>query len=333
MIEQLHYAFGQPKSTASIKSTPEDFFVSEILGYPLDGEGEHLYVHIEKTLLNTEEMVKILSKTLQVSPGCISYAGLKDKFAKTQQWFSLHLPGEPNPNLNELHSENVTVLNAQRHTKKLKKGALLANQFEIKIKNSRLDVDDINTRVEQVQQKGVPNYFGGQRFGHAGNNIDKSRTMLLEGKKVKNRHLKGLYFSTARSFLFNHILSYRVFHGVWNQAIEGDLLMLSGTNSFFQADEALEKLNQRIRDRDISPALPLWGKGDEKALNEALGMQQRALEPFNDWCRALEVHDLRKAYRPSILYPQSFSFDDLTFKFILPKGAYATILLRELIQF
>ena len=109
--------------------------------------------------------------------------------------------------------------------------------------------------------------------------------------------------------------------------------MLSGTNSFFQADNELKALNKRITDKDISPALPLWGKGEERASNEALSLQKEALKPFEALSHALEAHDLRKAYRPSILYPESFHIDEQTFEFVLPKGAYATVLLRELVNF
>ncbi len=332
MIEQLNYAYGMPQSSGVIKSCPDDFFVSEILGYPLSGEGEHLYIRLEKKLMNTEEMAKLISRTFHLSPRQISYAGLKDKFATTEQWFSLHMPGQANPEIEKLNSERVRVLDVVRHNKKLQKGALSANQFKIKVQDMVLN-DAMEEKISQVEQHGVPNYFGGQRFGRNGNNILEAKSLLLEGKKIKNRHLKGMYYSTARSYLFNHLLSHRVGQKNWHRAVDGDLLMLRGTNSFFKADDDLVALNQRIIEKDISPALVLWGKGDEKASDKALFLQEEALAPYEDWCVALEQHDLRKAYRQSILFPESLVFYDKTFEFTLPKGTYATVLLREILQF
>jgi len=331
MLNELCFAYGRPGSSGHIKSAPEDFYVEENLGFELSGEGEHLCLFIEKTGLNTEEMVKIISRSLGLPQKIISYAGLKDKFAKTAQWFSLHLPGMDNPDLDILTAENHRVLKAVRHNKKLKIGALKENHFIIKIRHFESDEKALLARIDEIKRHGVPNYFGPQRFGHNGANLTRAKEILLDNKKIKNRHLRGIYYSAARSFLFNQIVSLRVGQGIWNQPLTGDLMMLVGSHSVFQLDTVDDEIRLRVSENDVFPAAPLWGKGKELVTQEALTLQQAAIEPWSDWCDALEAHGLQKSYRSMVLLPENFQFEEDTFRFTLPTGSYATALLRELL--
>lgn len=331
MLDDLHFAYGAPSAMGVLKANPEDFCVVEDLGFEPSGAGEHLFLLVEKTLLNTEDMVNIISESFNLPKKVISYAGLKDKYAKTTQWFSLHLPGLDNPSLDAFHGHNFKLLNAVRHHKKLKIGALKGNHFVIRLSDFRYEEPELLARIDQVRAHGVPNYFGPQRFGNQGSNVDRAKALLLEHKKIKSRHLRGIVYSAARSLLFNHILSHRVLAGNWNRPIEGDLMMLAGTHSVFAIDTVDDEIDRRIDEHDIFPAAPLWGQGKELLSKEALRLQTAALEPWSDWCDALEAHGLQKLYRTMVLLPENLQWNKDIFSFSLPTGAYATTVLRELI--
>ena len=332
MFDELNFAYGCPQSTGQIKGTPDDFCVEEHLGFELTGEGEHLFLLIEKTRLNTEDMAKIIARTLGLPLKAVSYAGLKDKFAKTIQWFSLHLPGIDNPNVEGLNTENYRVLKALRHNKKLKIGALKGNHFKIKINDLQDEPQELLMRIEKIKTYGVPNYFGPQRFGINGSNLVRAKEVLFENKKIKNRHLRGIYDSAARSLLFNKILSSRVAAGSWRSPLPGDLMMLMGTHSVFQMETVDDDIVRRMNENDISPSAPLWGKGKELLTSEALQTQNLSLGPWLEWCNALEAHGLERSYRAMVLLPENLQFKDDEFTFYLPVGAYATTVLRELLR-
>lgn len=333
-IPQWHFAYSKPTSLALIKHYPEDFIVEERLGYDLSGEGEHVYLFIEKKGLNTEQVVKALSRHFSKSVRLISYAGLKDKQAVTRQWFSIHCPGEHLEGLDQLKGEGWSVLSHHRHNKKLKKGGLSANRFQLILRELEL-IEDIETRLAWIKEKGVPNYFGQQRFGHEGKNLLHAKALLLENKPCKDRFLKGIYYSAARSYLFNCILSARVEQQNWNKALAGDVMQLSGSQSIFVIDEPDETIEKRVHEHDISPAVPLWGKGEEKAHAQALAAQSKALEGLEPWLSALEKHDLARSYRALVLMPQDLKWEwqerELHLSFELPAGCFATSVLRELL--
>lgn len=331
MLHELSFAYGQPRSSGQIKRSPEDFCVEENLGFALSGGGEHLYLLIEKKLLNTEDMAKIIARTVGLPLKAISYAGLKDKFAKTTQWFSLHLPGMVDPNLDGLTTDNYRLLKAVRHNKKLKIGALKGNNFIIKIHDFGYDEHELLTRIDNIKAHGVPNYFGPQRFGINGNNLARAKEVLLENKKIKSRHLRGIYYSAARSFLFNAIVSLRVTDNSWNRPVRGDLMMLAGSHSIFPIDVVDDEIMRRVSENDIFPASPLWGIGKELLTEQALHLQSIAIEPWREWCEALERHGLQRLYRSMVLLPEHLQFKDNVFTFTLPAGSFATTILRELL--
>ena len=156
--------------------------------------------------------------------------------------------------------------------------------------------------------------------------------MLFDHKKIKNHHLRGLYYSAARSFLFNEILSRRVGDATWNHPLNGDLMMLAGTHSIFHIDAINDEIIQRTKNQDISPTAPLWGKGEERLTKEALQCQNLAIEPWKDWCLALEQHELQRTYRAMVLLPSNLEYQDHVIKFTLPPGTYATTVIRELLS-
>lgn len=334
-FNELAFAYGKPLAKGQIKASPDDFKVDEILGFDLTGEGEHLYLQIEKKGLNTEEVLKALARCLGKPEKSISYAGLKDRQALTTQWFCVHCPGEEITTPDLLNGEGWRVIESKRHLKKLKTGALAANDFTIVIR----DIDncqEVENHLLQIQKAGVPNYFGQQRFGHDNQNVVKARSMLLDGVRVKNRFLRGIYYSAARALLFNWTLSERVKTQSWAKPLAGDVMQLAGTNSIFSVEIPDEVIQARVTSFDISPAAPLWGRGQERASSDALEQQERALHEFKPWCEALECHGLERAYRPLMLQVEKMKWiwqaNLLCLQFRLTAGSYATSVIRELLQ-
>ncbi|HHL3491671.1 TPA: tRNA pseudouridine(13) synthase TruD [Legionella pneumophila] len=330
-------AYGIPNSTATFKLFPEDFQVNELFEGQFSGEGEHIVLKIEKKGLTTEEVVKSLARLINKPIKLISYAGLKDKQALTTQWLSIHAPGEIINGIETLEAPGWKILECTRHNKKLRPGFLSGNHFTITLRHVS-DREDLIHRIEQVKLKGVPNYFGEQRFGRDGGNLIKAEEMLVQGRKVKDKFLKGMYFSAARSWLYNLILSRRVKDSSWNQPLLGDVMQLSGSNSIFVTDKNMdEQLLKRISEKDISPACPLPGKSKNLVKGRALQIINEVYAEWSSWLDGLEKNGLEEAWRANILHAKHIEYtikqDTVELSFILPAGAYATVILRELVQY
>ncbi|HHW4715743.1 TPA: tRNA pseudouridine(13) synthase TruD [Legionella pneumophila] len=330
-------AYGMPNSTATFKSLPEDFQVNELFEGQFSGEGEHIVLKIEKRGLTTEEVVKSLARLINKPVKLISHAGLKDKQALTTQWLSVHAPGEIIDGIETLEAPGWRILECTRHNKKLKPGFLSGNHFIITLRNVS-DESDLIHRIEQIKFKGVPNYFGEQRFGRDGGNLIKAEEILVQGRKVKDRFLKGMYFSAARSWLYNLILSRRVKESSWNLPLLGDVIQLVGSNSVFVNDKSLdEQLLQRIGEKDVSPASPLPGRSKNLVKGTALQIINEVYAEWSAWLDGLEKNGLEEAWRANILYAEQIEYrinqGTVELSFVLPAGAYATVVLRELVQY
>ncbi|HAT6979344.1 TPA: tRNA pseudouridine(13) synthase TruD [Legionella pneumophila] len=330
-------AYGMPNSTATFKLCPEDFQVNELFEGQFSGEGEHIVLKIEKKGLTTEQVVKSLASLINKPIKLISYAGLKDKQALTTQWLSIHAPGEVIEGIETLEAPGWKILECTRHNKKLRPGFLSGNHFTITLRNVSNETDLIH-RIEQIKLKGVPNYFGEQRFGRDGGNLIKAEEILVQGRKVKDRFLKGMYFSAARSWLYNLILSRRVKESSWNLPLLGDVIQLVGSNSVFVNDKSLdEQLLQRIGEKDVSPASPLPGRSKNLVKGTALQIINEVYAEWSAWLDGLEKNGLEEAWRANILYAEQIEYrinqGTVELSFVLPAGAYATVVLRELVQY
>ena len=260
MLVENAFLHGKPKSTALLRSQISDFKVFEQLPFSPCGEGEHLLIHIRKIGANTLFVARELAKYFKVKEQLVSYAGLKDRFAVTEQWFGVHVPGKQVYDLSDLAIERVEVLKYQRHNKKLRTGALDGNRFEIVLRDvSNLKV--LTERWHAITEQGVPNYFGEQRFGIEGGNIDRALA-LFSGTKVKDKKKRGMYLSAARSSIFNQVISARINDNKFNELLIGDVLMLAGTQSVFLLDEIDSTVKQRFIDKDLDITAPLWGAGE-----------------------------------------------------------------------
>ncbi len=171
-----------PGIGGSIKQRPEDFFVQEIPLYEPSGEGEHVYCEIQKIGLSTFDIIHRLANGLNVPSRDIGYAGLKDARAVTRQIFSI--AGTTEKAVMGLKIPDVQIQWAVRHGNKLRTGHLTANRFAIKIRDvNPTDVVKLRPVLDVLEKRGMPNFFGEQRFGRRGNN-DLLGAALVRGDNV-----------------------------------------------------------------------------------------------------------------------------------------------------
>ena len=321
MLESLEYLFEQPQVTGDLRSSKADFKVFELLPFTASGEGEHLLIKIRKSGLNTVDVARQLASYFKVKENLVSYAGLKDRFAITEQWFGVHLPGKQSYTLNDFTYDGVEVLAVERHHKKLRIGALLGNRFEICLRNIS-DVNELKRRWHAICQFGVPNYFGEQRFGINGANVDRAKEMFA-GKKCKNRNKRSIYLSAARSYLFNQMIDRRLKNGTFETIDIGDVLMLAGTQSVFVVDDIDQQLQSRLQEQDLDITAPLWGSGALMSKGEALIQELALKDDFPELCSGLVKFGLkqeRRKIRLCISEPKLTLNDDscVTVSFNLP---------------
>lgn len=315
------YAHGGPRSNGVLRAEPADFQVDEVLGFEPSGQGEHDFLHIRKTGVNTAQLAKQIAELAGVKPMDVGYAGLKDRHAVTSQWFSVYRPKGETPDWSQLAGEQVNVLAVARHHQKLRRGQHTANQFKLVIRNCVGEPELVAEYMQAIETKGVPNYFGPQRFGFGGGNLQAAQRLLVEKKPVRNRQLKGLYLSAARSYLFNQVLRARVTDGSWRVLEAGDV-----------ASELADQM----------PTGPLWGRG-RLASSERIGELESALSnKFADWCHGLEYAGLKQERRPLCLPVADLKWSlreeagdrfQIDVAFLLPVGGYATCVIREMVDY
>ncbi len=329
-----HYLHGEPTQEAWLKAKADDFKVTEDLGFTPCGEGEHLLVHIRKTGENTPWVAGLLAEAAGLPRASVSWAGLKDRHAVTEQWFSLHLPGKPDPDLSAVVSERIQILGRMRHNKKLRPGTLRGNRFLIRLTGLEAS-SALDQRLSRIGEQGVPNYFGEQRFGRGGNNLSAAQSMFA-GRRIKERDKRAIYLSAARSYLFNQVVSARVAQGLAQQLLPGDCLMAADSSSLFWEPAATPELSHRLAAGELRLTAPLWGRGRPLAQGAAAEWEQAVLAPFGDWMPGLEAAGLSQERRPLLLKPREFCWqwqpDALLLSFWLPAGCYATSLIRELVR-
>jgi len=305
---------------ARIRTTPGDFLVTEKLGFEFTGDGEHDYLWVEKTGTNTEWLARQLAVFADVPARDVGYAGLKDRHAVTRQWFSV--PRWNSPDWKTFDVDGVEILDVQRHNKKLRRGAHKTNAFRIVLRGDDLniDVDALEKRIQAIREKGVPNYFGEQRFGRGGSNLALA-DVWASGKRLP-RHKRSLAISSIRSFVFNERLDARVQDGTWNTLLPGDTVNLDGTGSVFDVDEVDDELLRRCQEMDIHPAGELIGDG--------------SVTGPEGWLAALAKARVEKGTRSLRLRVDGLKLQTdggaAVLSFTLGRGAYATAVLREIAQ-
>ena len=317
-LPQWPNAYPASGACATLKLLNEDFIVTELPLQPPSGEGEHIWLDIEKNGANTAFVAQQLAEAAGVQERDVGYAGLKDRHAISRQWFSIYLPngkvkGET-PDLTQLQHPEFKVLGQSRHVKKLRPGDLQGNRFRIVLREVTGDRNAIEANLEAVASQGVPNYFGAQRFGFEGGNVMQGQAMLAREIRVRNPKKKGIYLSAVRSFVFNEVLALRIQQGLWGQTLPGDVM-----------DEAGR------------PTGPLWGRGRVITTDQAQALENTVAARHATLCDGMEHAGLDQERRALVVRPADMSWewpqaDQLVLTFSLPAGTYATSVLTEILR-
>ncbi|MEH0875207.1 tRNA pseudouridine(13) synthase TruD [Pectobacterium cacticida] len=335
--EQLVWLHGEPQAKGTVKSTPDDFEVIEDLGFQPDGDGEQVLVRVRKCGCNTQFVAEMLAKFVRLPLRSVSYAGLKDRHAVTEQWFCLHMPGKATPDFSSLELEGCDVLEVTRHRRKLRIGTLRGNYFSLVLRQIS-DRSEVDARLSLIAARGVPNYFGSQRFGRNGNNLEQARLWANNEIRVKERNKRSFYLSASRSAMFNQVASARLARQLATTILNGDALQLTGRGSWFiaQPDE-WETLQARLDAGELQITAPLPGDGELGTQGEARLFEEQALSQQETLWSLVKRERVEPARRAVLLYPQQMQWqwqDNMTVnvRFWLPAGSFATSVVREVLQ-
>jgi tRNA pseudouridine13 synthase len=317
ILPQWPHVYPASGAMGTLKRLNEDFIVTELPLQLPSGQGEHLWLDIEKNGANTAFVAQQLAEAASVQERDVGYAGLKDRYAITRQWFSIYLPKGETPDLTRLQHPEFKVLSQSRHVKKLRPGDLQGNRFHIVLRDVSGDADvvqAIEANLKSIASHGVPNYFGAQRFGFEGGNVTQGRAMLAREIRVRNPKKKGLYLSAVRSFVFNEVLALRIQQGLWGQTLPGDVM-----------DEAGQ------------PTGPLWGRGRVITTDQAQALESTVAERHAMLCDGMEHAGLDQERRALVAKPADLSWQwpqahQLVLTFSLPAGTYATSVLNEILR-
>lgn len=328
-------ALGGPVGGALLRHEPEDFQVTERLGFEPDGEGPHRLVLVRKRCLSTPEAAARLAEAAGVARRDVGHAGLKDRRAVAVQWLSCPAGAalEPGP-----LGEGLEILRLAPHRRKLKPGSLRGNHFELLLREVSGARRALSRRLLDIARRGVPNAFGPQRFGRGGANLDKAAAWFAGRLRVRERGLQGLLISAARAEQFNRVLASRIRDGSWDQAGRDDLMVLDGRGSLFPAaDETPERLARRLAWHAVHPTGPLAGTGGARPGPEVAALEAAAAADLHELQAALEQRRVtagRRALRLSVggLWWRWEGADGLRLGFELPAGSYATVVLAELVE-
>jgi tRNA pseudouridine13 synthase len=327
-----------PLGTGALRAAPEDFKVFEILGFEASGAGPHALLTVRKRGANTEWVARELARAAGCKPFEVGFAGLKDRNAVTTQAFTVPRGKRAAEEFIGVAGDGYEVLAAGAHQRKLPRGALEGNRFEITVRELRCDGAVLRERLDAIARGGVPNYFGPQRFGReAGNLAEVMRAAERpSGGRGSGRSDEGFLLSAARSVIFNAILAARVGQGSWNRLLAGDVANLDGRGSVFAVPALDAELERRCAGIDIHPTAPLWGEGEALSAGEVRSLEESVAAQFPEALaviRGARMNAERRALRMRVRdLEHEYDHDVLHLRFALPAGSFATAVLRELIS-
>ena len=321
-----------PGTGGALRVKTDDFVVEEIPSYLPSGAGAHAYALIEKRLLTTMDVVSALADA-GAPRRAIGFAGQKDKYAVARQWLSV--PAEHAPALTSLDDvDGVTVLETSLHRNKLGLGHLRGNRFTLRVRNPRDDWQTIaNDVLAHLRRVGAPNYFGPQRFGAFNTNIADGMR-LIRGERMRiDRRMQRFYRSALQSHLFNWLLKLRMERGLYDAVLTGERAQRHDSGGMFVVDDG-DRESERARRLEISAALPLFGKKARISDGDAGALEEQVLSEFGfEYAQFRRIPGARRISRirldDAMLTPAD---DGYVAEFMLPKGAYATAVMRELMK-
>ncbi len=329
-----------PGSGGTVKAAPEDFRVEEIPAYLPGGEGPHLWLQVEKRGLTTREVVRALAGALGVPERDAGFAGLKDRWAVTTQWLSFPAAADPDPAA--LGGDGFRVLAASRHRNKLRTGHLRGNRFTVAVRGG--DPGRARAAAGALAARGLPNFYGAQRFGAEGDNAEVGKALLLgrldspgARRAARDRFLRRLCISAYQSLLFNRWLAERLAEGLFARALAGDVMRVLPAGGLFTCqDPAADQ--PRLERFEISFAGPMFGHKMPPAAGEAAAREERLLRAeglvLQDLARhgGGEAEGARRAARLPVEIDIQPLPQGYTARFELPRGSYATVVLGELVK-
>ena len=394
-----------PPLGGTIKERPEDFLVDEIPLYEPCGEGEHLYLGVQRQDMAHSEMIEILCRHFGVPEEAVGFAGMKDKVAVIRQTVSIHLPGREPPAV-ELGHDRLAILWRKRHANKIRRGHLAGNRFSIRIRK----LDPIRSPMvwrglRTLERDGVPDYYGVQRFGYRRNTYRLGRHILNGDPQAlldellgtgfpfpehqrrarelydAGRHAESLrewsrndraervalnalarggsprnamraispavrtfWVSAYQSAVFNRLLDRRIDDGLFARIIEGDVAYRHRSRGQFTVTRAMleaEDMPARVAAFDISPSGPMFGRGMVDPGEPVRGWEEEAtramgVRPEVFAAKETDLEGTRRPFRvPVTNIELEGGFDEhgpfVRVAFDLPRGAYATVLLREIL--
>jgi len=322
-----------------IKQQLEHFIVEEIPAYDPSGYGDHLYVNITKKNLNTRDVQLRLAELFDVKPEYVGRAGLKDKHSISTQSFSILFEGEK-PAVSDVpqiieSQVGVKVNWAKYHTNKLRSGHLRGNRFDILVAGLEIDLEEAVRRAEAISRRlditGVPNFYGRQRVGEEGENTLAGWQLLQGEKRIRNRWLRRYLVSSYQSHLCNRYLTIRVEKGLFGTLIHGDVAKKYNTGGMFWVED-VEAEQPRYLNKEITFTAPIYGYKMRNAKYDAHELEEIVLRDSgvtNEQFRKLRAKGTRRPGRIVTSITVSASDEGLRLRFELPKGGFATTVLRE----
>lgn len=333
-------ALGGPAGTARLRVEPEDFVVEELLGFEPAGAGAHVLLQVRKRCANTEWVAGALAREAGVRPMDVGFAGLKDRHAVTSQYFTVPRGRRSAESWLGHRGEAYEVLTAVAHNRKLPRGALSANRFRLRLREFVGERVRCESLLAEAAQRGVPNWFGPQRFGHDLSNLTRAFTASLADagatRAARPPRLRPMELSAARSLLFNAVLALRVGTRNWDRLEVGDLANLDGRNSVFRVARVDAMLAARVAALELHPTGPLHGTGGPQPEAEPGALEREVLGRESPLASAIEAAGARSARRPLRVALRdlrwAFEGDTLVLGFELRGGSFATAVIREFIE-
>jgi tRNA pseudouridine13 synthase len=316
----------------TLRAEPEDFVVEEDLGFGPSGAGQHVLLKVRKRNANTQWVVRELAKICGCHPRDIGYAGLKDRRAIAIQWLTVPQSRLTLDVWRTVREPDFEVLEADAHSRKLPRGALAGNRFMVRIRNVEVADVALAARIAEISRRGVPNYFGPQRFGRDGANLAR----IADGLRALRPQERGFVLSAARSLVFNAVLAERVRDGSWERLEVGDIANLDGRGSIFPIDTLDQTLSERCEQLDLHPTGPMWGKSAPPTRLRVSELETRLAADFPQPCELTVEAAMEQERRALRLAVRDLTWEReaaaIVIRFRLMRGSFATMVLHEIVE-